>query len=125
MIYGDANWIKIAAYLRSENFSKIRALNRGQIINDITELIIQKVYRSIDIFRNCNIFISRNGLYSLAFQILDWVVYTRYVVKFQSSIDPISNVIYQINDSQNFPLRIKSLLEYYLYTYDLKFRENF
>lgn len=46
--YDEANWRKIAKYLRSENFSKIDVLCRAQIINDITELVIyNRVDRSV------------------------------------------------------------------------------
>lgn len=87
--------------LRSENFSKIRVLNpndqRRHRINH------SKAHRSIDIFKNCNIFISWNGLYSL-FQFLDCTQFLD-IVKFQSSIGPIK--VNEINDSIKFSIKNK------------------
>lgn len=38
--YDTANWQKIADYLDSENYTKIHALNRAQIINDAIYLVL-------------------------------------------------------------------------------------
>lgn len=46
--YDEANWRKIARYLRSENFTNIHVLTRAQIMSDITELVMfNRVDRSV------------------------------------------------------------------------------
>lgn len=37
--YDTMNWLKIADYLNSENYTKIHVLNRAQIINDAIHLM--------------------------------------------------------------------------------------
>lgn len=38
--YDPANWLKIADYLDSENYSRVHVLNRAQLVNDAVHLML-------------------------------------------------------------------------------------
>ncbi|XP_071559311.1 aminopeptidase N-like isoform X2 [Temnothorax nylanderi] len=82
--YNNENWLKIARYLKSENYKKIHVLNRAQIIDDAFHLMITNNLKS-DIFWDLANYLSQETDYIAWYPMFKAMEYISYLFPFSEN----------------------------------------
>ncbi|XP_071559240.1 aminopeptidase N-like [Temnothorax nylanderi] len=79
--YNNENWLKIARYLNSKNYTKIHVLNRAQIIDDAFHLMIANQLK-ISIFCELSKYLSQETNYIAWYPMIKAIEYLSYLIPF-------------------------------------------
>nr|XP_034174631.1 aminopeptidase N-like isoform X2 [Osmia lignaria] len=95
--YDEANWRKIAEYLRSENYTNIHTLSRAQFVSDITRLVFYERVKP-SVFLDLIVYLKQEQDYTQWIHVFDLLENIKQVLDILSA-QPIRDFILSIMEN--------------------------